>query len=98
MHVECNSSSKYIAFCVVGASCDMDYIHGFPNGTNASLSDTLEYYDNEPGRTFYRRTLELSVVPELNMALQCKAGKDVQAYTVALLLKSRLTSHTQPVY
>ena len=88
LHVECNSSSEHIAFCVVGASCD----DSLPNGTKATVSDTLEYYSNGSGRTLYRRTLELSVVAELdNISLQCKAGEGVPAYTRAVLLQGGLT-------
>jgi len=91
LHVECNSSSEHIAFCVAGASCD-DACDSLPNGTNASVSDTLEYYSNESGRTLYQRTLELSVVAELgNIALQCKAGEGVPAYTRTVLLEGGLT-------
>ena len=91
MRVECNSSSEHIAFCVVGASCD-DARDSLPNGTNATVSDTLEYYSNESGRTLYRRTLELIVVAELdNIALQCKTGEGVPTYTQAVLLEGGLT-------
>lgn len=98
VRIECNSSSEHIIFCVVGTPCDSEYSHGLPNGSNPSLSDTLDYYSNESGRTLYTRTLELSVVDLDNIALQCKAGKGVQAFTrtVLFFLTGRPMRHTRP--